>query len=427
MPTTPNPLTPSSPYPLIILISLFLALSLESQAQFPQWQGPNRTGVFPDTALLNEWPAGGPVVKFATSGLGKSFSSAVATRDRIFTTGTRDSLEYLTALSPDGKILWQQAYGHCWTKSIPEARTTPAVENDRVYVISGLDEAVCLNAQTGDMIWKVDLHATFESSWDMFGVSESPLIFKNMLIATPCGKNTTVVALDKMTGKTLWKSASLGMNRSNVSPMVIHHYDKDYIITATQTHLISVDASNGEIMWSYHYNFLDANGDNTTIIANTPNYRDHCLWVSNGWDVKSVKLEIAPDGRSVKELFADHTFDNENHGVVLIDTLLFGSSFTGRQMGKWVCMNWNTGEILWIQEWFNKGPIISADGMLYCYEEKQGNIALVKASPKEFKVISTFRVKEGTGPHWAHPSIYNKMLMIRHGDYLIAYDIGRST
>jgi outer membrane protein assembly factor BamB len=413
-------------YSGILLLSFLILFSNESRSQYPQWQGINRDGVFTDTGLLKEWPVGGPAVQFAVPGLGKSFSSAIAGKEMIYTTGTRDSLEYLTALSLKGEVLWQKAYGHCWTKSIPEARTTPALDGNRVYVISGLDEVVCMNAQTGEILWKVDLHKTFESSWDMFGVSESPLIWQNMLIATPCGKSTTVVALDKMTGKTIWKSASLGMNRSNVSPMVIHHYDKDYIITATQTHLVSVDASNGEIMWTYHYNFLDANNDNTTIIANTPNYRDHCLWVSNGWDVKSVKLEIAPDGNSVKELFADQTFDNENHGVVLVDTLLFGSNFTGRQMGKWVCMNWNTGEILWIEEWFNKGPIISADGMLYCYEEKQGNIALVKASAKEFKVISSFKVKEGTGPHWAHPSIYNKMLLIRHGDYLIAYDIGQA-
>jgi outer membrane protein assembly factor BamB len=410
---------------LLFLLSPLLLFSFSPlHSQIAQWQGPDRTGVFPDTALLRQWPEGGPSVKFAVPGLGKSFSSAVATADRIFTTGTKDSLEYLSALDLHGNLIWQKSYGHCWTKSIPEARTTPAVEDNRVYVISGLDEAVCLDTRSGDIIWKVDLHKTFDSSWDMFGVSESPLIYKNMLIATPCGKSTTVVALDKMTGKTIWKSVSLGMNRSNVSPMIIRHFDKDYVITATQTHLISVDANNGEIMWTYHYNFLDPNGDNTTIIANTPNYRDGCLWVSNGWDVKSVKLEIAPDGRSVKELFADHTFDNENHGVVLLDTLLFGSSFTGRQMGKWVCMNWNTGEILWLQEWFNKGPIIAADGMLYCYEEKQGNIALVKADPKGFNVISTLRVKHGTGPHWAHPSIYNKTLLIRHGDFLIGYDIG---
>ena len=75
-------------------------------------------------------------------------------------------------------------------------------------------------------------------------------------------------------------------------------------------------------------------------------------------------LEIAPDGKSVKEKYADQTFDNQNHGVVVVDDFVYGSNFTGRNTGKWVCMNWNTGEITWIADFHNKGPIIYADGLL---------------------------------------------------------------
>ena len=134
-------------------------------------------------------------------------------------------------------------------------------------------------------------------------------------------------------------------------------------------------------------------------------------------------LEIAPDGRSVSEKFVDQTFDNQNHGVVLLDGYLYGSNFTGRQSGKWICMNWDTGEIMWVEQWFNKGPVIAADGMLYCYEERRGNLALAKAEPDGFEVISSFRVIGGSGPHWARPSIYNGMLLVRHGEVLIAYNI----
>ena len=75
------------------------------------------------------------------------------------------------------------------------------------------------------------------------------------------------------------------------------------------------------------------------------------------------------------------------------------------------------------QEWFNKGAILYADGHLYCIEEKNGNIALVLPDPSGFKVKSTFRVKEGTGPYFSHPSIYNGNLLVRHGDVLMIYDI----
>jgi outer membrane protein assembly factor BamB len=407
---------------LIVAIIVVLFPLFQISAQDAQFCGPNRDAIFPDTGLLKVWPQDGPEVLFVTEGLGKGYSSAVISENVIYATGTKDSVEYLTAMELSGNILWQKAYGKSWDKSFPEARTTPTVEGKRVYVHTGLDVLSCFTTE-GELIWKVDLHKDYGSEWDMFGVSESPLIVDNMIITTPGGAQTTVVALDKMTGQLVWKSESIGAHRSNMSPLAIDHCGNKYVITATQTHLHGVDIKNGSILWSYHYNFLDKNGDNATIFANTPVYKDSCLWISDGWDTKSVMLQIAPDGKSVSEKYSDHTFDNQNHGVVLIDGFLYGSNFTGRTTGKWVCMNWNSGEIVWIEDFHTKGPILSADGMLYCMEEKRGNIALVKPDPKEFKIVSSFKIEEGVGPFWARPSIYNGMLLIRHGDVLIAYDI----
>jgi len=407
----------------MIVSTIIIVCFNDIQGQDAQWLGPGRNGIYPDTLLLEEWPEGGPAVLFATAGMGKGFSSAVATGDRIYVTGNKDTLEYLTCLDHSGTILWQKSYGRCWIKSYPDARCTPTVDGERVYVLSGMDRLVCFHAKTGAEIWRADIHKEYNSNWDMFGVSESVLLVDDKVIVTPAGETTTVIALDKMTGSLVWKSESLHAHRSNMSPVVIEHNGKKFIITSMQTHVLGVDAADGKILWSYHYNFLDQNGDNVTILVNGPVYQDSCLWISNGWDVKSVMLEIAPDGKSVSEKFSDHTFDNQNHGVVLIDSFLYGSNFTGRQSGKWICMNWNTGEITWIADFHNKGPIIAADGMLYCCEEKSGHIALVTADPKEFKVISTLKIDKGTGPFWSRPSIYSGMLLVRHGDYLIAYDI----
>ncbi|MEN8228785.1 MAG: PQQ-binding-like beta-propeller repeat protein [Bacteroidota bacterium] len=407
----------------LIFLVMLLATVMEVHAQDAQWRGPNRDGIFTDTALLKEWPEEGPEILFLTEGIGKGFSSTVATKDIIYVTGIKDTIEYLTAMDLKGKVIWQKPYGRSWNHSFPESRCTPTVEGNRIYVLTGLDNMVCFHAQTGEEIWSVDIHKKYNSQWDMFGVSESVLLLDDVVITTPAGETTTVIALDKMTGELVWKSESLGAHRSNMSPIVIEHCGKKYFITATQTHMLGVDPENGEILWTYQYNFLDKNGDNSTILANTPMYMDSCLWISNGWDVESVMLEIAPDGKSVVEKFRDRTFDNQNHGVVLVDGYLYGSNFTERHSGKWVCMNWHTGEIVWIGDFHNKGPVLYADGMLYCYEEKRGNMALVKADPKKFEVISSFRVTKGTGPHWARPSIYNGMLLVRHGDLLISYKV----
>lgn len=406
---------------VFILLAVFTFQTIN--AQIIQWRGPDRDGKFPDKNLLKEWPENGPKIKFIAKDLGKTYSSTVATEDKIFVTGVKDSLEYISALDLSGNIIWQKSYGKGWDQSFPDARCTPTIQDDRVYVLSGLDNLVCFNINSGEVIWEVDIHKTYNSVWDMFGVSESILIVDDKVIVTPCGKSTTVIALNKFTGDLIWKSESLNAKRSNMSPILVNHNNKNIIVAGTQTHLVGVDPNDGKIIWKYLYNVLSPNGDNSTIIANSPIYKDSCIWVSNGWDAKSVMLKLSDDGSSVSEKYVDQTFDNQNHGVVLVEGYLYGSNFTGRQSGKWICMNWNTGEIVWIGDFNNKGPIIYADGMLYLYDEKRGNIALVVASPKEFKIISSFRVKEGRGPHWSRPAIYNGILYVRHGESLIAYDI----
>jgi len=91
--------------------------------------------------------------------------------------------------------------------------------------------------------------------------------------------------------------------------------------------------------------------------------------------------------------------------------------------GNWVCLDWDSGETMYEKKWYNKGSIISADGMLYCYEEKKGNLALVKATPDDFALVSSFRITQGKGQHWAHPVISDGKLYMRHGDVLMVYNI----
>jgi hypothetical protein len=133
-------------------------------------------------------------------------------------------------------------------------------------------------------------------------------------------------------------------------------------------------------------------------------------------------LKVTPDGKSVSEVFTDTIFDNHHHGVILTDGYLYGSNWTDNKRGKWVCMKWDTGEIMYESEWDTKGAMIMADGLLYCYNEK-GNVGLVKPDPAAFNVISEFKITKGAGPHWAHPFIADGKLLLRHGDVLMVYDI----
>ncbi|MCX6227168.1 MAG: alcohol dehydrogenase, partial [Bacteroidia bacterium] len=134
-------------------------------------------------------------------------------------------------------------------------------------------------------------------------------------------------------------------------------------------------------------------------------------------------LIVSPDGKSVTEKWIDKTLDNHHHGVIVSDGFIYGSNWINNGKGKWVCLDWNTGAVKWEQTWNNKGPIILADGMLYIMDEKSGNVGLVKPDPAKFDLISSFIIDKGTGPFWAHPSIFDGKLLVRHGDVLMVFKI----
>ena len=78
---------------------------------------------------------------------------------------------------------------------------------------------------------------------------------------------------------------------------------------------------------------------------------------------------------------------------------------------------------MWITDWFNKGAVISADGMLYIIEEKSGNVGLLKPDSEKFNLVSSFTITKGEGPYWSHPVIDKGRFFVRHGDYLAVYSI----
>ena len=82
---------------------------------------------------------------------------------------------------------------------------------------------------------------------------------------------------------------------------------------------------------------------------------------------------------------------------------------------------------MYTQRWFTKGSIIAVNDMLCCYEEKGGNLGLVRPDPTKFDLVSSFRIVLGKGPHFAYPSFAKGVLYVRHGDVLIAYDIGQKS
>jgi outer membrane protein assembly factor BamB len=407
----------------LTLLLAFSLISFISFSQIAQFRGPQRDGKFPDTGLLKQWPDGGPQLLLKVEGIGKGYSSVIATDKYIFVTGMKDSADYLSCILPDGKIKWQVPYGHSWVKSFPETRSSPTIEGDRVYTISGIGELGCFNVEDGKNIWKVNVDKDYHGEWHIWGVSESPLIVDDKVICSPGGKTTSIVAFDKMTGKMIWQSASVGGPRCYVSPTIYTYKNFRYILAATGTTLLALDPATGTIAWKFRYYDLAPWDQDGLIWANTPTFEGRDIFLSMGYDYPAVMIEMDSLGTSVKTKFIDHTLDNHHHGLILLDGKLYGSNWINNNKGNWVCMDWKTGKIDYVDDWITKGEMVYADGMLYVMEEKSGTVGLVKPGPEKFDVVSSFKLKGGSGPYWSHPFIANGKLYLRHGEVLFVYNI----
>ncbi|MEI6436375.1 MAG: PQQ-binding-like beta-propeller repeat protein [Bacteroidota bacterium] len=407
---------------------IFMLVALHATAQITaQWRGPERNGIFPGNNLPEQWPADGPAMLWSAEGIGKGYSSAVSDGKNIFVTGMKEKMDVMSCLSMDGKILWQTPVGDAWNGPFPETRTTPTVDGDRVYAISGGGIIACIETAGGKILWSIDGIKTFDGVYGTWGVCESPLIYGDKIIYTPAGNKTTMAALDKMTGKTIWMSESLMDTTAYVSPRLIKYGGKEIIVTLTERWFFGVDASTGKILWKYDFASLlpekglqiwpGAPRTNT----NTPLYDNGMIYITGGYDHAGSMFRLSETGDAITQVWVDTTLDCHHGGVVKVGDYIYGSNWIDNSKGNWCCLDWKTGKTMYETKWFTKGAIIAAGNMLYCFDEKNGNLGLVRATPEKFDLVSSLKVTLGKGPFWAHPTIYNGLLIVRHGDVVVVY------
>jgi outer membrane protein assembly factor BamB len=408
----------------LLLLTTCLMLLLSPDNEISQWRGPARDGIYPDTGLLKNWPADGPTLKFKIENIGKGLSQPVIYKNVIYITGLKsDTLDVLSACGMDGKLLWEKTYSHAWIRTYPESRGTPTIENDRIYLIGGLGDLVCLSTNGGEEIWRKEPLKDFEGKNMHWGNVESVLLTDEAALYVTGGDKTTLVAYHKKTGELLWKSNSRGGSKSYASSSLVEWAGMKIVLVQTSDDLIGIDAGNGNILWSYNtiqYHTEKGKGE----AANTPLFYNGDIFITYGNQQPAMLFHISDDGKSISPKWRNDILDTHHGGLVLLNGAIYGSTMLDNTRGNWASVDWKTGKTNWEKEWFTKGSVISADGMLYFYEEKGGHVALVKPDTSDMKVICTFQVNGGEGPHWAHPSIYNKMLLIRHGNVLMVYDIG---
>ena len=314
----------------------------------------------------------------------------------------------------DGALVWRQSLspgGYSSYGSGP--RGAPTVDGDRLYVLTEIGELACLRVQDGSVVWQRDVLGDFDGRNPTWLMSESPLVDGDLVIVTPGGRDAGMVALDKMSGETVWVAAELSDRPGYASPVVADVDGVRTVMTLTDEAGVGVRRSDGLLMWRYE---RVANG--TANIA-TPVFHDNKVFYTSAYGRGGALLGLsAEDGVvTAEELYFTRDLQNHHGGVVLVDGYLYG--FNDSIL---TCIEFSTGEVMWRDRSVGKGSVTYADGHLYVLSENNV-MGLVEASPVEYVEKGRFQTPDQSWPSWAHPVVSGGRLYVRSQEVLGVYDL----
>lgn len=406
---------------LLGFVSFFIiALSVIHAQEIAQWRGVHRDGIYEESHLLTSWSTDGPELRWANENVGEGYGSIAATSDMLFLNGRIDSLSYTMALDMNGNLVWKtpngpEFKGADYAANFPGARSTPTVVNNLVYVSSGIGRIACFEKQTGKKKWDADMLNDFKGIMNQHGYCESLLVDDDHVYCLPGGPEKNIVALDRFTGNVAWTSKAMSDTVSYCSPLLVKLPARNILVTFSGHYLLGLDAKTGALLWSHEQVFHIYHQH-----CNTPIYADGCIYYIAGEGNGAVKLELSADGSSIKEIWRNPDIKNVFGGFVKINDHLF----TPDRNQRIKCLDTKTGLVVDSVK-VNKGSLIYADGMLFCYSDN-GDVNLIKLTGTRMELTGKFKCTKGTKEHFAHPVISKGILYIRHGKTLLAYNIKQS-
>lgn len=418
---------------LLVAVLLVLPCAAVSAEDWPGWRGPDRDGRSPETGLMEAWPEGGPPLAWSASGLGNGYSSLAVVGDRVYTLGDHGDTQHALALSRDeGKILWKTPIGPSHEDKYIGARSTPTVDGDRIYVLSTEGELFCLNAANGEVRWQRSLPEDFGGvmmsirghSWKF---AESPLVDGDRVVVTPGAADAALVALDKMTGKEIWKAkvpalGEKGGDGAGYSSVVVSHGAgvKQYVQLMGRG-VVGIEAETGRFLWGYNKVAND--------VANIPTplvHGDH-VFASTGYGTGAALLELSKteNGVDAEEVYflEGETFQNHHGGLILDDGTVYTG--TGHNKGFPLALDMAEGKVAWgpvRNEGEGSAAVTFADGRLYM-RYQDGRMILVEANPEEYRERGSFEIPDVQQFSWSHPVVAGGKLWLREQDNLWVYDV----
>ncbi len=424
------------PISLLILI-VGLLQSCTQTSNWNQYLGPYRNATYKDQDMIISWPEGGPRELWSIP-LGEGYGGAAIFEEEVFVLdrkkGESDILRCIDLNS--GKEKWSFSYEAKGEISFPGSRAVPTVDNKHVFSVGPHGDFYCFDKKSGKPLWNHNILQDFNRELTSWGVSQSPLIYNDLVIAAPQGGEAGVVAYHKTSGELAWKSRPLTGHPFHVSPTLANFGGVDQVIMispyergdSTKTNeVVAFDAGSGEELWKYTGLKSFATITPAVVIDDERLFLSDCSY--NGeYGPVSILLEITRPGENfqVKELFLTEAVGSKMHPAVIYQNHLYLNS-TGNP-NQMQCMTME-GEVVWEEAsapGFEMGGLILVNGLIINQNGKNGDIHLIEPTPEAYKEIgkgSFFSSKKSQA--WAPMAFSRGLLIFRDLEKMVCVDLLR--
>lgn len=417
---------------------------------WPQWLGPQRDSVWRETGIVERFPAGGLKVKWRAK-VGLGYSGPAVAAGRVFVTdyqttkpgevkdqnnpGSRTKLQGSERVvcfdAKSGEPLWTYDYEQPYAISYAAGpRCTPTVDGDRVYTLGAEGRLLCLQVENGDVLWQKDLKKEYKATTPMWGFAAHPLVDGDLLYCVGAGKDGIAIALDKKTGREVWRAVPAD-GIGYCPPTMIEHAGRKQLLIWDPRKLNSLNPENGKLFWQVP--LQPAYG--MPIAA--PRKHGNLIY-AGGIGSKSLLLKLNAEKPAATEVWRGTPKTSIyacNSTPLLTDDMIYGADC---QVGSLMGARLSDGERLWQTFEPTSGGtrrashgtafVVQHEDRFFLFSEK-GDLILANLSPKGYDELGRFHVLDPTNECfgrdvvWSHPAFANKCLYARNDKELVCVDL----
>ena len=419
----------------VVFTWLFIIASVFCSAQdWPDWRGINRDGTWTENGIVEKFEAS-KLTPVWTVSIGSGYSGPTVSNGKVYVTDLKKEPTQTEGIlcfdEKTGKKLWEYRYNCEYSVGYPAGpRASVVINNGKAFSLGTMGNLFCFDANNGEVIWQKDLNTEYQIRMPIWGISATPLIVDNKIILQISGSNNAcVIALDKNTGKEIWKN--LDDIAAYSAPVIIEKNGKKTVVVWTEDSLSGLNAENGNIFWRFPWKV----GSGMSIA--TPVLYGNYIFVSCFYS-GSMLIKLSDDytsaekvwqrcGESERKTDALHCVMNT---PVILDEFIYGVD----SYGELRCLELKTGNRVWENlsavkkdRWANI-HFVQNGNKTWMFNE-HGELIISELSPNGFKEISRTKIIEPTkeqlprGVTWSHPAFANKHVFARNDKEMVCIDL----